>query len=570
MKNRTQMVFLLALILLMPRWSAAAQPGSPPELSQVKGWFGRNVMLTSRGTWERVYPEKQGDKTQLVISESSDWGESWSEPKTLCDLPGEGWGGTAALRTRDGELQVFMVKGRKIGEGKRPAIDRFIDLWQLHSSEGVTRWSEPKCLYEGWLGSISNAIQLDNGRIVMPFGMSIGGRVAGPPTGRHELTVVYSDDNGQTYTMSPARLTSPCYADYNGSNEGACEPAAVQLKDGRVLMFMRTQTGFLYESISKDGSDWPAATASRLHSSTGPPYLIRLKDDRIVLFWNNCEMPPRVDKQLVYGGRDALHAAIADPELKSWRGFREIYRDPNRNATPPKRGDRGTAYPDAVAMPDGRIGVSSGQGGLRALMRIDPEWLYQTQQSDDFSTGLDGWSVFKAFGPASRAWRDRTQGAQLIDHPSKAGAKVLHVRRPDEKDPDGAVWNFPMARAGKLTLRVLLQEGSAGGSVALGDRFFDPTDDNGEAKAIFLLPVQIGAKIGESAACAAGQWYTMDLQWDLNQSSCQVSVDGKPAAKFSPQNDSKNGVCYLRLRSAAKSVDPAGLLVESVNVEVQP
>ena len=62
----------------------------------------------------------------------------------------------------------------------------------------------------------------------------------------------------------------------------------------------------------------------------------------------------------------------------------------------------------------------------------------------------------------------------------------------------------------------------------------------------------------------------MDLQWDLNQSSCQVSVDGKPAAKFSPQNDSNNGVCYLRLRSAAKSVDPAGLLVESVNVEVQP
>lgn len=529
-------------------------------------------MVRPDGTWERVAAVADVGRKgkRLVIHTSSDAGLTWSQPRDLGGtLPGEGWGGMAALRTRDGELQVFVVRSRRVAEGNRPAIDRFIDLWHLRSYDGVKRWSEPKCLYEGWLGSISNAIQLENGRIVMPFGMLIGGRKAGPPTGRHELTVVYSDDHGETFKMSEARLTSPCYEDYNGSNEGACEPAIVQLKDGRVLMHMRTQTGVLYESISSDGANWPDAWPSRFHSSTGPPFLIRLKDDRIALFWNSVEMPPRVDGQGVYGGRDALHAAIADPSLTTWRGWREIYRDPTRNDSPPKRGDRGTAYPDAALMPDGRIAVVSGQGGRRALMYVDPLWLYETSASDDFSQGLANWCVYKGFGPASGWWRDRTQGASLVDHPDRPGKKALHLRRPDEKPADGAVWNFPMAKAGKLIVRLKLNPGAAGGTISLNDRLFDPCDDNGQRLAMFSLPFGLSSDDGRNLELQPAQWQELVFEWDVDQEKCYASLNDQDATPLPLLNKTPNGICYLRLRSAAAEPEQSGFLVESVQVELK-
>ena len=87
-------------------------------------------------------------------------------------------------------------------------------------------------------------------------------------------------------------------------------------------------------------------------------------------------MPPRVDGEGVYGGRDEIHAAISDDEGLTWRGFRTFYRDPFRNETPPKDGDRGTAYPQGTCTPDGRIVVLTGQGrGKRNAIEIDPNWL---------------------------------------------------------------------------------------------------------------------------------------------------------------------------------------------------
>jgi len=68
----------------------------------------------------------------------------------------------------------------------------------------------------------------------------------------------------------------------------------------------------------------------------------------------------------------------------------------------------------------------------------------------DFSNGLEEWTVFKQFGPITYWWRDRVAGPQLKDHPFENGKKVLHIRRPDDKDPDGAVWNFPNGLSGNL------------------------------------------------------------------------------------------------------------------------
>jgi hypothetical protein len=536
---------------------------APPEFKAGEAWGGRATVARADGTWERFYAKSGGENedAKVYVTESADMGGSWTAPKALGVLDGKGLGGGAAIVTPRGEVHLFMTRTRWVGEGKAPAINRFIDVWYTQSSEGRTKWTKPRPVFEGYVGALCNGAYLKSGRMILPFAMMIGGRAAGPPIGRNETIVLYSDDDGATWAMSPARLVAPVEEGYNGSAEGACEPSVVQLKDGRIYMTMRTQTGFLYESWSDDGVKWSDAKPSRFRSSTGPPYLIRLKDDRIALFWNMCEMPPRADGAGVYGGRDALHAAIADPELKTWTGFREIYLDPTRNDSPPKAGDRGTAYPDAVLTADGRIGVSSGQGGRRKVMLVDPAWLEETSRSSDFSDGLESWCVYKGFGPAKNWWRDRAQGSQLIDHPDKPGAKALHVRRPDEKDPDGATWNFPLGRSGTLSTRVMMKDGSRGGVIALADRFFDPSDVTCDAKAMFLLPLD---------TLSAGSWHDVELKWDVASKTCAVSIDGKPGPSLAMANDTPTGIAYVRFRSTAKEVDPSGFLIQSVRAEVKP
>ena len=200
-------------------------------------------------------------------------------------------------------------------------------------------------------------------------------------------------------------------------------------------------------------------------------------------------------------------------------------------------------------------------------MLIDPEWLCATHHEDNFSNGLDGWSVFKPFGPVTgRAWRNRTVGAVLVDHPTKAGAKVLHVRRPDEKDGDCAIWNFPSGSKGKLTMNIMLREGFGGASIALADCFITPNDQAADKLVPFKLAIDNNGKLQGGSKLQTGRWHRLDLIWDLKKDQCEVQIDGKKVVILTRLNKDSQDISYLRLESKAKAIDPAGFLVEYVKV----
>lgn len=522
---------------------------------------------------------------EVAMRVSTDEGRSWSEPRSLFDLPGERWSGALSLYDRDGEVHLFFLKWR--GEGRTLGVDRNLDIWHVRSTDGRTRWEEPQRVFAGYVGALMSVCQLESGRIVLPFHYHVPARPHHHPTGQSICTTAYSDDGGATWTLSPAELTAPCFPGYNGNNYGACEPTIEQLADGSVWMLMRTQEGRHFQSWSSDGVKWSPARPTIFHASNSPAEILQLSDGRLVVIWNNCAMPPRVDGAGVYGGRDALHAAISSDGGNTWRGFREIYRDPNRNESPPRRGDRGTAYPRATELPGGDIAVCTGQGGgRRGILLLDPDWLEVTEREDDFSDGLDGWCVFKHFGPASGWWRDRVQGPELVAHPNDENARVLHIRRPDDKPGDGAVWNFPMGRNGTVTIRLMAREGAWGCNIALADRFFNPTDTQGEENALFLLPityvpeVEAGQKnaegswyslnggLTEKPRLEAGRWYTLQLRWDLGRRICKVLLDGEDVLTLPLLTATETGPSYLRLRCTAPEVDDAGFLVERVSARV--
>jgi len=461
----------------------------------------------------------------------------------LAEIPGGGFGNELAL--------VETAPGTVLAHLRDDTTGYLLESW---SHDGGRTWS--RALRTEIWGYPPHLLKLSDGRILCSYGYRRD------PMG---VRAVLSDDGGRSWRLSPARLTSPCRSGYIGSNYGATEPVAVQLRDGRVWMLIRTQTGFLYESFSPDGVEWSAAKPTRFRSSNSPANLLRLPDGRLVVFWNNCENPSRVDGEPVYTTRDALHVAISGDEGRTWKGYREAFRDPNRNRPPPRRGDRGTAYPFSTATRDGQVILATGQGqGRIALVRIDPEWIGATTREDDFSAGLEGWSVFKPFGPAEYYWRDRVQGPRLVDHPTREGAKSLQVRRPDEKSGDEAVWNFPAGRRGHVSLRVLLPEGFGGGVIALADRFIQPAEPAAERLEVFRLHLDAAGRIEGGPVLAKGRWHTLSLAWDLNRNRCSVAVDGKTALDLPRLNNDNDPLSYLRLRSSATSPDPAGMLIERV------
>ncbi|MBS1826203.1 MAG: exo-alpha-sialidase [Acidobacteria bacterium] len=385
----------------------------------------------------RLFYMKRGEAVCSI--DTTNDGATWTEERREFAVPSPTAHACVALLDSRRELHVFFLVIR--GTGTKLNIDRFIDIWHATTSNG--QWQSPHRIYEGYCGSLRAAIETRRGRIIVPFAAWIAGRAAAPPFGSNEVTAVYSDDRGATWQLSPSRLTSPCREDYNGSNYGAVEPTIVELPDTRLWMLIRTQTDRLYQSFSNDGIEWSPATPANFWSSNSPAALLRLRNNSILLAWNNCLPPPKHEGQGVYGGRDALHLAISSDNAKTWRGFREVYLDPTRNETPPQRGDRATAYPFLTETNSGHIVLVTGQGERRrAIIRLRPDWITARQHESH----SDDWSTFESFGPAKGYWRDRRPGP-------------------------ATTWNFPALRAGRLHI-----EGNGEAQLTLTDHFRDPAE----------------------------------------------------------------------------------------------
>lgn len=426
---------------------------------------------------------------------------------------------------------------------------------------------------------------------------------AGPP--RNGIATLYSDDDGSTWKASNF-VTAPPFV----PNEidpgprwqaGAVESTIVELKDGRLWRLARTSQDVLYQSFSTDGGQsWGPMTPSRFYSTLTMPSLGRLSDGRILLIWNSTTPLPGLGRsamakflagaavndgrgEAAFTNRDAIHAVISNDDGKSWTGFREIVLDERRNDSDyAGHGgtDRGVHSNQFVELGGGKILASIGQHPLhRVLVVFDAGWLYEKKRECHFENGLDNWSVQKYIaGVAAHAAFNRKPGAMLVDDSAKPGAKVLRVRRP--KDPslvtenDGAVWNFPVGKAGALTVRIRFEKAGRGGRISLLDRWVNPTDFASEHYAMFNLKVAGNGTTAGGPRLTPGKWQDLRFEWkDVDKPAtgrCEVLLDGNHTGVAIPLNrQSINGINYVHFMSTANSEDDAGFLIGSVAAAAQ-
>ncbi len=494
---------------------------------------------------------------------STDAGETWSQPEDLFQWPKEE-GGFAlfdSLVDHDGEIHIWILCDANSGilypksqEGTPTRPGQILDIWYARSRNGRKSWDKPKAIWKGLGSDLLSVIQLKNGRLLLPFSYAKprtwdkrgGGFLDYTFVGAYSVSTLYSDDGGATWKQSPAEMVvqTPDLHTY-----GADEPVVIELKDSRVWILMRTQRGRFYESFSTDGgATWGPVQPSKLISSDSPAGLIRLKNGSILLFSNACLRYP-----YAYGARNVLHVAVSDDEGKTWRGFREVARDPFRNQPPTSRADYGLSYSFPTVLTDGRILFSNWveSGRQRTFRRFDPAWILETKQSTAFANNADDWSYF---------------GSKGVGVKQDGGANVLEIRKADADWPAAAVWNFPRAATGTLKLQMRIAPGFGGARLMLTDHFSVPWDTEDGIFSVFNLPISPTGEITPDAKLTPGTWHDVTLDWDTTARRLRISVDGKQAANME-DNRRADGVNYLRIHSTSAAPD-GGLQIRAASADV--
>jgi hypothetical protein len=572
-----------ALLLLLPLLSccqqspvptARADPLRAPErLAHFEDM--PKVLLLPDGTLAAYILQHRGpglpdteDVQRMRVCESSDNGKTWGEPRELFALPkgAGGFGYFERLVDHDGEVHFFLLCDDNTGVVRprektetRPAVEPIakqrLDIWHVRSADERTNWTRPKQIWKGRAGDLQSVIQLKSGRIVLPICYYLprswsqrgDGFNAYTFTGQFDTTAMYSDDGGETWTTSPSVTRTPTP---NLSAYGAVEPVALELTDGSVWALMRTSMGRFWEIRSRDGgATWTPARPTAITSSESPAGLVRLPDGRIVMIWNNCQRYP-----YAAGARRVLHAAVSSDEGKTWRGCREILRDPKRVEPPPPGGDHGVSYPYVSLMRDGRVlysmWVQTGEG--RSIEAFDPNWLMENSQRDDFAGDLEAWHTYG------------TKGAEIASSVDGArDGKALALQTSDRDWPCGAVRNFPGGRSGSVKLRIKLESGSSGAVVQLTDHFSAPFDLEDRFFSPYALEITANDKL------EAGKWIDLQLRWDGEKRMATATVDGKPFATLPSQRDGLP-ISYLRIRPISSDPERGRLLIDDVHVEVTP
>ena len=307
--------------------------------------MGMSVMEHPNGTLECF-------DSALNRAVSRDGGRTWSGHKRMEDiikrtpvgrLPGFGW-----IRLPSGSIGMGWQE-----HGTTPDGHPYVKLWwRISENEGKT-WSEDIPINPtGELGTPYHGEPMritSTERLLLPvrhcfrndyqrdkscpsgYGWWKGKKVGIEGHNHYpeiDITYVYySDNEGNTWKR--------CYGDIFGwlrrgwDNIVACdEPGLDELKDGRIMMLMRSTIGRLLQVFSEDGGEhWSLAEPSPLTSSYSPCALKKIpQTGDLLCVWN--QVSP--DEIRLGKGRGRLSCAITSDGV-TWKHFRTLERHGRMN-----------------------------------------------------------------------------------------------------------------------------------------------------------------------------------------------------------------------------------------------
>ncbi len=303
---------------------------------------------------------------------SCDGGYTWADRRILVENhPGDtNIHFPCFMRLPDGKILFYYLIRHSLEPGV-PAESS--GLVCFSDDEGQT-FSEPirhEALSEkGGNGNVM--VKLSSGRLLLPAQQYQHGIWGGPLD--HQISgCYYSDDQGLSWSISDTWFDLPL--------RGTMEPHIVELKDGRLLSYMRTQLGALFQTESLDGGvTWSKPQTTGIRAPESKPCLVKIAQrDDLLLIWNHSLFDPQFDHS---GLRTPLTVAISRDEGHAWENIKNIETDPRFEFTNPAC--HFTSQGKAIIMyeaskmddpnPPGRLGRS--QMHMKAAV-MDIGWFYE-------------------------------------------------------------------------------------------------------------------------------------------------------------------------------------------------
>ena len=328
------------------------------------GYRGMNGDFLQLKDGSLLYCYTQGG---IVAIKSEDQGKTWGEPFTLVPNPRPPAKGyychPSLLRVENDEILLAY------NYSTHPATPYFAKVFYRRSADEGQTWTEQLLVtpYPGYtLVHNDKLLQLKDGRIIA----MAEHKEYLPSTSDHSGYVgmcFVSDDNGHSWHPSANKV------DLFGTQKVEVqEPDAVELNDGRLLMFARTYSGHPVRAYSSDrGETWSAGEMMKELQMpyAGLPTVRRIPSTGDLLFIWITERS--VDKQNPkVRRRCALSAAISKDEGQTFENLRHIARDPEDDF----------GYQCVEFLDDGLalIGYHA-RDGLH-VARIEVDWFYDQQR----------------------------------------------------------------------------------------------------------------------------------------------------------------------------------------------
>lgn len=266
------------------------------------------------------FTEFQGDDapSDIVAMISHDEGETWSDAEVVLPASDHNTSNVMSvslMRMANGDLGLYYI----IKE--TPRICRI--YLARSKDEGKTFYKRVECTIPDRAGyyNLNNdrVIRLSSGRLLMPLNFHRGAHTSEGTEywdGRAFACFTYSDDDGETWTESPGVV----YADFPRTNTGLQENGCIELQNGVVWGYARTDQLRQYEFFSIDGGlNWTSPQPSVFTSPESPMHMKRNPENGdLYAVWNPIPNYNGRRKSKAGWGRTPIVYAVSKDDGKTW------------------------------------------------------------------------------------------------------------------------------------------------------------------------------------------------------------------------------------------------------------
>ena len=209
--------------------------------------------LVSRDEGETFVSDTENGEPRLLVN-AADFGEKNVMSVTLLRMQNGDAGLVCILKHADGTDECLLFRSSDECETFAPPVSILPGIWKGY-------YVLNNCRVE----------RLSTGRLIAPVAQHDVAVGDGKMDGRAKVVFYTSDDDGVTWSRRFGQIAVPDPR----TKTGLQEPGVIELPNGVLYCYMRTDLGFQYESYSIDGELWTPVCPSAFTSPPSPMKIAR-------------------------------------------------------------------------------------------------------------------------------------------------------------------------------------------------------------------------------------------------------------------------------------------------------